>query len=72
MILRKKSLLSGNWNEMNLPISAARYIEWCDLQDAGMAPSVQHFFSELSPEQREFMLTGASPEEWTKAFGERE
>lgn len=33
---------------------------------------VQHAFSNLSDEEREFILTGITPEEWNNTFGEEE
>lgn len=70
MILRKLSPFTKKWNGMKLPISSVEYVAWCNAQDAGLKPRVQDFFPKLSPEQREFMRTGITPEEWNNYIGE--
>ena len=61
-----KSLLSGKANEMDLPITIDQvqmYLEGTHIQNA---------FSNLNAGQREFILTGITPEEWDNAFPEEE
>jgi predicted DNA-binding transcriptional regulator AlpA len=52
------SPFSGKKHTMDLPITIAQLHRFED----GMA--VQDVFPDLSPEQREFILTGITPEEW--------
>ena len=62
MILRKTSLISGVTREMDLPITA---IQWGRYTRGAL---VQVAFPDLTDDQREFILTGITPEEWAQAF----
>lgn len=52
---------------MVLPITAQRYLAWKN--DGGY---IQDHFPELSPDQREFMLSGMTPEIWAETFPDSE
>ena len=62
MKVTKISSLSGKENTMDLPITQEQIQEW----ESGEL--VQHVFPELSPEEREFLMTGITDEEWDRAF----
>ena len=53
---------------MELPISQ----EHLDKYDAVGGGLVQHVFPNLNAEQREFLLSGITPQEWNETFGEDE
>lgn len=55
------SQLTGNVNEMVLPVSKHRIEAWRKDEDSR---AVQVAFPELNADQREFLLTGTTPEEW--------
>jgi hypothetical protein len=62
MLIKKTSIISGITREMDLPITEiewGRYIRGARIQDA---------FPHLTTDQREFILTGISPDEWEHAF----
>jgi hypothetical protein len=62
MIIRKKSIISGIVRDIDLPITEiewGRYIRGARVQDA---------FPLLTAEQREFILSGITPEEWADTF----
>lgn len=63
MIIRKRSQLTGIVHEIDLPITQEQLDRW----HAGEL--IQRVFPQLTPEQREFMLSGATKEEWDAAFG---
>ncbi len=65
--LYKASILSGKLQSMVLPITPAQYLGW--LRNDKL---IQDAFPQLSADQREFMLSGSTPEEWDQAFGEDE
>jgi len=64
-----KSSLSGKANTMDIPTSRGKLDEWAALIQSGDAPHIQVFWPELTPEQREFLLTGITPAEWAAVFG---
>lgn len=68
--LQRTSLLSGKVNIMNLPTTQKKIDEW-DMNSRSL-PFIQDYFPELTAEQREFILTGSTPEEWNRAFPEED
>ena len=62
--------LSGKKNSMVLPISLDAFIASRDAWFRGAL--IQNAFPTLNTDEREFLLTGSTPEEWDAAFGEPE
>ena len=66
MLITRKSLISGNINTMSLPITEEQYNAW------EQGTLVQDAMPHLSPDEREFVMTGITPEEWADNFGEEQ
>ena len=66
MIITRVSQFSGIEREMDLPISQ----DQLDRIDSGEL--IQNVLPNLSEDDREFLLTGATPEEWDDAFSDKE
>ena len=64
MLITRKSLISGNTNTMSLPITEEQYNAW------EQGTLVQVAMPHLSPDEREFVMSGITPEEWAETFGE--
>ena len=64
MLITRKSLISGNINTMSLPITEEQYNAW------EQGTLVQDAMPHLSPDEREFVMTGITPTEWAETFGE--
>jgi hypothetical protein len=64
MIVRKKSPFTGAVAEWDLPITQAQIDRW---QGGEL---IQAVFPDLSADQREFLMTGITPEEWRRFIGE--
>lgn len=62
MLVRRQNPFTGKWNEMELPITFQQYYAY----QSGM--KVQNAFPHLTPDQREFILTGITPDEWDNMF----
>lgn len=62
MKITRTSMFSGKANTFDLPVTKAQLQAW---QAGGM---VQDVFPNLSPEQREFLISGATPDEWKQMF----
>jgi hypothetical protein len=58
-------MLSGEVNEMDLDITPEQ-LESYEL----FGVLLQDAFPNLSPDEREFIKTGITPEEWADTFGE--
>lgn len=66
MLIERTSMISGETNSMELPITSAQLDRWTG------GELIQDVFPDLSEDQREFLMTGTTPEEWTQTFGEEE
>ena len=64
MLITRKSLISGNINTMSLPITEEQYTAW------EQGTLVQNAMPHLTPDEREFVMSGITPEEWAETFGE--
>lgn len=62
MLVTKKSPLSGQINTRDLNITQDQ------LDKFFQGEKVQHAFPHLSSDDREFILTGITPEEWDQTF----
>ena len=65
MLIRKRSGLTGAMHSMELPVTQAQIDEF---QTPG-GRFVQDIFPDLHASQREFLLTGITPEEWDQYIG---
>ena len=64
MLITRKSLISGNINSKPLPITEEQYTAW------EQGTLVQVAMPHLSPDEREFVMTGITPTECAETFGE--
>ena len=64
MLITRKSLISGNINTMSLPITEEQYNAW------EQGTLVQDAMPHLTPDEREFVMSGITPEEGAETFGE--
>ena len=58
MLITKTSMLSGNTSSMNIDVSQ----DQIDLWQGGSL--IQNVMPDLSADEREFIMTGVTPEEW--------
>jgi len=70
MKLTRISLISFRHNEMELPLTEAQYLEGMRLRQQGEL--IQNAFPNLSPVQREFLMTGMSEAEQNEFFSGEE
>lgn len=59
------STFTGRTHTMWMPLTQEEYENW--LHGGGF---IQRALPHLNADQREFLLTGATPEEWHAAFGD--
>ncbi len=65
MLITRKSILTGVERSMKLNIDYSQYVDWCN------GTPIQHAAPQLSADDREWMMTGITPEEWAAIpFGE--
>ncbi len=64
MLIERVSPLSGNKNVLDIPVTLAQLTMWKG------GELIQRAMPNLSADEREFLMTGITPEEWEKTFGE--
>ncbi len=64
MLITKKSVLTGVIREREIDVTD----EQLELWNSGVL--IQYAMPHLSPDDREFLMTGITPEEWDETFGE--
>ena len=62
--ITRKSMISGEINSMELDVTQAQL----DLWQGGEL--IQDVFPHLNADEREFIKTGITPQEWSDTFGE--
>jgi hypothetical protein len=62
MLVGRKSQLSGKTHEMEIAVSEKQITLWLE------GALIQEVMPNLNPEEREFLMTGITPAEWTEAF----
>ena len=70
IVLEMVSRLTGKRNTMELPLTHREFERNAEAWEAGKL--IQHAFPTLTADQREFIMTGITPEEWTATFGSEE
>lgn len=69
MLITKKSEYSGIEHSKEIDVNPEKYNNW---EKNGRPTLIQKEFPELSPEDREFILTGVTPDEWEEIFKDSE
>jgi hypothetical protein len=65
----RRSLFSGKVNTMRLAISEDQQSRY---QDPHGHELIQNIFPNLTTDEREFLMSGATPDEWDATFPEEE
>jgi hypothetical protein len=66
-IIFKKSMLSGKMHKAIMRITNKQYNRWINSGEL-----IQDIFPHLTAEEREFLMTGSTPEEWNQTFKNEE
>tara|TARA_Y100000310_G_C20532738_1_gene739326 strand:+ start:48 stop:242 length:195 start_codon:yes stop_codon:yes gene_type:complete len=64
MLIEKESPFSGNKNVMDIDVTEEQIASW---QGGEL---IQNAMPNLSADEREFVKTGITPEEWENVFGD--
>jgi len=64
MLITRTSIISGQQRSFLMPITAD---QWDAYQNGEL---IQHALCDLTPEEREYVMTGITKEEWDARFGE--
>lgn len=65
MIVKMKSMFSHLSHQMDLDITEEQWRIW----NGPNPPNVQDLFPNLTDDEREFLMTGSTPEEWEEYVG---
>lgn len=66
MQITRTSMLSGKTHTMDLPVTREMLIQW----ERGFL--IQDAMPHLSPDEREFLMTGIMPDEWDQMLSEED
>ena len=66
MKITRTSMFSGIERTLDLPITEAQIADW---QAGGL---IQNVMPELSADEREFIMTGVTAQEWAGEFGDED
>ena len=64
MLIERESPLSGNVNALDIPVTLAQIAAWKG------GELIQRVMPNLTPDEREFLMTGITADEWENHFGE--
>jgi hypothetical protein len=64
MLITRKSIFTGIERTLDIPITQQQFDDW----SKGML--IQEAMPNITGDQREFILTGCTPDEWDEAFKE--
>lgn len=70
MVITKKSMYTQKSNTMDLDVTQEQIDEYNGPRH--IRRLIQHIFPQLNPDEREFLISGATPEEWEDIFGKQE
>ena len=66
MQIVRTSRISGNTNVMDIDITTDQFLSWIN------GSLIQDVMPDISADEREFIMTGTTPDEWDAMFGEDE
>lgn len=72
MKISRISNLTGEYHTREINITIDQYIDWQNASENDDNRFVQNAFKHLSANDREFLISGITPEEWDNAFGDDE
>ena len=64
MIITKTSIMTGQTNTMELDVTQQQIEQW----EGGML--IQNAMPNLTPDEREFLISGTTSSEWAVAYGD--
>lgn len=67
MLITRKSILSGKVRTLDIPVTKEQLETW-----ENSFKLIQEVMPHISPEEREFIMTGVTSDEWDDAFNEEE
>lgn len=63
MLIEKVSPITGKVHKLELPVTEEKIAQW-----KSSGTTIQDAFPELTPDEREFLLTGITSDEWDSLF----
>ena len=64
MIIKRVSILDGVERAMDLPVTAKQLNDWAS------GTVIQRAMPHLNSDEREFLMTGITPDQWDKEFSD--
>lgn len=67
IVITQKSMIDGKTRSMELNVTKPQLDEYYGKKSRRL---IQHIMPDLTDDEREFIMTGITPEQWDKTFGE--
>ena len=72
MIIEKTSIFTGTTHRREIPIKPEDYEAWTIASNNDPKRHIQNAAPYLSVDDREYMISGATKEEWAEMFGDED
>ena len=72
MIIEKTSIFTGTTHRREIPIKPEDYEAWINASNNDPKRHIQNAAPYLSVDDREYMISGVSPAEWSEMFGDED
>ena len=69
MIIEKTSIFTGTTHRREIPIKPEDYEAWTNASNNDPKRHIQNAAPYLTVDDREYIISGATPEEWAVIFG---
>lgn len=69
MIIEKTSAFTGTTHRRDIPIKPEDYEAWISASNNDPKRHIQNAAPYLSVDDREYIISGVTPEEWAEMFG---
>lgn len=64
MLIAKQDPFTGNWNSIDIDVTVEQLNNW-----RASGELIQNAFPNLTADEREFLMTGITPDSWTDSLG---
>lgn len=71
MLITKRSVFTNQIHTMEIPVRKEDYEMW-EKTPPNQRPLIQQYFHYLTADEREFILSGCTPNEWDEMYNEEE
>ena len=72
MLIARENIITKTTSTMDLDVTEEQITDWVTSRHSKGGRLIQDIMPNLTPEEREFLISGIKPDEWDELFGETE